>query len=173
MSSVIHNDKSYHTFCKNINHQNKHGWSPLMTATRRNNLELVKLLLKKGADVNLVNQCGNNALNLACSDQCFDIVKYLLQNTNVNINHQNNHGWSPLMTAVCRINLELVKLLLKQGADVNLVNCNDDDALKLAIYNNDISLFISKEIKRRNIIRASLLSSFVYPDIITMIIKYL
>ncbi len=50
---------------KIINDQNEHGWSPLTVAVYNNNLEMVKYLLERGADKNVLNVNGTNLLMYA------------------------------------------------------------------------------------------------------------
>ena len=55
----------------------KFGNFPLMTAVNRNNLELVELLILKGAKVNAQNEAGKTALMLAAFGGKLRIVKEL------------------------------------------------------------------------------------------------
>lgn len=63
-------------------------------------LEIVKLLIKNGADVNsqFGNRFGDTPLIEACSEGYFDIIKYLVEH-GANINICNNVDESPLFTA--------------------------------------------------------------------------
>lgn len=44
-----------------IDRKNKFGWTPLMQAIRNGNIDTVKLLLEKNADVNQVTYLGKQA----------------------------------------------------------------------------------------------------------------
>jgi|GEM_PF-2354530 len=76
-------------------------------------LEAVETMSKKQAiDANL--------LRLSLMDAVFyeDLARVeLLLEVGVPANCQSFNGWSPLMQAACRAHLELVKLLLRYGAD--------------------------------------------------------
>ena len=50
---------------KHINEQDENGWSPLIKATYYNQIEIVKLLLSIGADINVKNKNGTNLLMYA------------------------------------------------------------------------------------------------------------
>ncbi len=48
-----------------------------MIATNKNDLVLVKLIVKNGADINLINKRGNTAKNIAI-DNSFTTIKIYL-----------------------------------------------------------------------------------------------
>lgn len=48
-----------------------------MTATCRNNLRIAKILVKHGADVNLLNNLNQNALDIATKSNNFELKKFL------------------------------------------------------------------------------------------------
>jgi uncharacterized protein len=48
------------------------------------------------------------------------------------INAQNNNGMTALMEAVLRDDIEIVKVLLKNGADTNMTNKNGLAAFSMA-----------------------------------------
>ncbi|WP_338967567.1 ankyrin repeat domain-containing protein [Spiroplasma endosymbiont of Lonchoptera lutea] len=96
-------------------------WSPLQYAIFHGNLDIVKLLLENGANINLQNNNGNNALITAVENGHTDIVKLLLKN-GADINHQNKFGITPLITAATYGELDIMKLLLEKGANINHQN---------------------------------------------------
>jgi ankyrin repeat protein len=54
-----------------------------------------------------------------------DVVKELLTNTEIDVNHVNNLGWTALMEAIILNNgnetqQQTVQLLIEHGADVNI-----------------------------------------------------
>ena len=114
----------------------KNNWTLLLTATNKNNLELVKLLLKYGAKktIDTKNDYDFNPLNLAIADEHYDIAETLLKNgANPNILYKNN--WTLLLSATNKNNIELVKLLLKYGAGKTINENNNKliNALKIAL----------------------------------------
>lgn len=73
----------------NINAQNHDGDTPLIYAINenKNNVTLVKYLLKHGANPNIINNYGHNALSFMCYgyDINFKIIKkFLTPNSNIN-----------------------------------------------------------------------------------------
>lgn len=86
-----------------------------------NDLKLMELLLRHGANVLLCDQSGNPAL----FDACFRGLPHLIQrllDAGANPNQPNRAGDTALHAAIYRGTPETVALLLKCGADVNLPN---------------------------------------------------
>lgn|GEM_PF-5565551 len=110
---------------------------PLVLAANRGYLEIIKMLIEAGAKVNL--QQGNSpsmsALDMAASCNRNTIVKYLI-NAGAEVNFQDCEGWTPLMSAVAKGNLETVKILLRAGAKVNVTDIDRYSILDIARQNN-------------------------------------
>jgi len=113
------------------------------------NIDIVKLLIDYGVDINASNRYYNNALTLAAVYGYSDIVKLLIEN-GANINYAGEEGSTALMNASSQNHIEIVKLLLDNGADVNAINLSGDTALVLASqfgYKNIIKLLKKAEKK--------------------------
>jgi ankyrin repeat protein len=105
------------------------GAFPLYTATRKENLAVVKQLLKRGADVNRSAPNGWTSLKSAAQQGNFEIVKVLLD-AGADPNIADDTNYTPLMNAVSGEHEEIVKILLKFHADPNVQsgeNPEDDD----------------------------------------------
>ncbi|KAH9491577.1 hypothetical protein Btru_030725, partial [Bulinus truncatus] len=100
-----------------VNCKDMAGNTPLLTCSHQNNPELARFLLDKDADVNAANSDGNTALIVATLHfgSC-ELIRLLLYETDVDIEHKNNKGYSALMTAIDRNYLDAVYLLLKSNA---------------------------------------------------------
>uniref|UniRef100_H2Y4Z8 Uncharacterized protein n=1 Tax=Ciona savignyi TaxID=51511 RepID=H2Y4Z8_CIOSA len=97
--------------------------SPLWCAAACGYVEIVKLLVEHGANVNETTTTNSTPLRAACFLGNTPIVDYLIKNgADAGLaNHYNN---TCLMVAAFRGNLEVVELLLSHGVDMNTqANC--------------------------------------------------
>ena len=81
-------------------------------------LEVVKLLLDKGATIDAKNNFGNTALFLASNNGQVEVVKLLLDK-GATVDAKNNQDITPLMMASQNGDVEVIKLLLAKGANPN------------------------------------------------------
>jgi ankyrin repeat protein len=117
------------------------GVTALMRAAGGGHLELVKLLLKKGANVNAeANFCLDETGKVS---RGWNVLIYAVQSGNVavssllikrgaKVNAMTDRGWTALMQASIRGNLPLVKLLVQHGAEVNAIDEDGETAVKQA-----------------------------------------
>lgn len=87
----------------------------------------VQALLARGADANTANVDGELAL-LAAAER-YPIIAKMLINKGANVNGEDITGSTVLMYAIWGGQLDLVRFLLKKGADVHPKDEGDDTAL--------------------------------------------
>lgn len=94
----------------------------LYHAVRKENVELIKLILQKKANPNFIT--GNNKykqipLHIACELQNFNIIKLLIEN-GADTNLQNHEGKTALFEAieVKKANKDIIRYLIQNGADI-------------------------------------------------------
>ncbi|XP_054219826.1 histone-lysine N-methyltransferase EHMT1 isoform X40 [Homo sapiens] len=103
--------------------------TPLMEAAENNHLEAVKYLIKAGALVDPKDAEGSTCLHLAAKKGHYEVVQYLLSNGQMDVNCQDDGGWTPMIWATEYKHVDLVKLLLSKGSDINIRD-NDDGTMK-------------------------------------------
>ena len=77
---------------------------------------IVDELLTYGANYYHINFFGQNLLHFACKINDIGMVRKVLF-LNLDINHQDTFGKTPLMIATTCKNEEILQILLEQGAD--------------------------------------------------------
>ncbi|XP_063705994.1 ankyrin repeat and KH domain-containing protein mask-like isoform X2 [Culicoides brevitarsis] len=112
----------------------KLGISPLMLAAMNGHTPAVRLLLDMGSDINAqIETNRNTALTLACFQGRHEVVSLLLDRK-ANVEHRAKTGLTPLMEAASGGYIEVGRVLLDKGADVNAapVPSSRDTALTIA-----------------------------------------
>ena len=114
-----------------VNHRNKEGRTALMIACSENANENknVKALIDNGADIELRDIQGETALMHASRNQrTMECVQILIE-TKAKVNTQSNHGKTALMIACDEGHESTVKVLIDNGADVDLRDRQHQTAL--------------------------------------------
>jgi uncharacterized protein len=93
------------------------GFTPLLFAARNGNVELGKVLLTAGANVNEAGPTGASALAIAAHSGNTAFASFLLEH-GADPNAAGA-GFTPMHAAVLRSDVALVKALLDKGADPN------------------------------------------------------
>lgn len=103
----------------------------LHQATVSGDIERVKELLAKGADINLKNRQGWTPLHAAVWNQKQEIAKLLIEK-GADVNVKDRSSRTALQFAADTGQKEIVELLLAKKADVNTVSARAENALTLA-----------------------------------------
>ncbi|XP_075224290.1 B-cell lymphoma 3 protein homolog isoform X2 [Lycorma delicatula] len=111
---------------------NKKKQSALMIASHKNNINILQQLYVEEF-INSTDEEGFSPLYYAVVYGCKDSVKWLLEH-NANPNHvETETGNSLLMIAVMTHQVNIVQLLLKYKANLDVINKNNETATKLAM----------------------------------------
>jgi ankyrin repeat protein len=122
--------------------------SPLMISANDNTLNITKMLLDAGAEVNesapykyisKTNNKGNRALSIASSKGHFELVKLLLEN-NAEPNLVDANKFLPIYFATEKGYLNIVKILIKYGSVINVESTYGECPLSRAIKKEHIEI---------------------------------
>ena len=109
--------------------------TPLLFAAREGDVESARLLVAAGADVNVTDGDGKNALGLAIFNGNYEVASFLIDN-HADVNRADAQNFTPLFWAADRRNMEtapnfpwmvttdplpLIKKLLDAGANPNAI----------------------------------------------------
>lgn len=95
------------------------------------NLQIIAILVKADAKLNVPDNLGDTPLHLAADQNQTEAAKLLLD-VGAEVDPQNKDGLTPLMIAANRGNLELVQALLAKGASTTKTDYTGRDALSWA-----------------------------------------
>ena len=120
-----------------INQQDQTCLNPFLLSCLNNDLTLLRLILPASPDLNRLTRFGGVGLTPACEKGHLDIVNVLLTQTNINVNHTNFVGWTPLLEAIVlndggATQQAIVALLLEKGASPHLTDKYGKTPLELA-----------------------------------------
>jgi len=93
------------------------GQTLLHLALLRDDFDLIKLLVAKGADLRVKDNKGWNSVHYAARFCNSEIMQFVLDTNKDGLEEKDNKGNTPLFCAVHRADLEMVKLLVFNGAD--------------------------------------------------------
>jgi ankyrin repeat protein len=121
-----------------VNLRDTNNATPLMWAAYSADLDMVKLLVKKGGDIRqkgwiLFKDTVTNyemiygsMMAIAAGENKMDLMKYLLRKHNIpiedkeiNFYENKENGWTALQWAVVKGNNDMVRYLVKHRADIN------------------------------------------------------
>ena len=113
--------------------------TPMHVATRRGQLNALRLLHKNGADVDARNANHETPLAVASSVGQLNVVSWLID-SGAEVNSRCDAGWTPLHRASQYGHLRIVRLLLDHGAKVNVKEQGRWTPLHLASYNGYLEI---------------------------------
>ena len=100
-----------------------------------------KILIEKGANIELKDRYGYTPLEVAVHNGHISIVKLLIEKGS-KINDQNGWKETPLHFALKRNKKEIIELLLQNGANMDLKNEDGKTPKDIAIESKDLELIV-------------------------------
>lgn len=118
-----------------INQTNENGFSPLILACYKGNVEVANFLMDNVKDVNYKSQEGTALAGLSVKYNK-DLVEHILKK-NANPNITDATGSTPLFWAVKFGNKELTELLLKYKADKSIKDAQGKTPFEYGLQTNN------------------------------------
>jgi ankyrin repeat protein len=110
-----------------IDIQDQINLNPFLWGCISGNLELVRLMVEAGTDLDRHTRFDGVGIHPPAEKGHVEVVRYLAEQTDINVNHTNLCGWTPLLEAIILrdggpVQQEIVRLLLDAGADPTMVD---------------------------------------------------
>lgn len=130
-----------------INESSEDEGTPLMLACELDSLELIQILLAKGAKPDVRRKDGVTAIEVAIMRDCKPIVEYLLKYTRPN---------SAIKVAVQQASIEIIELLHRNIDIYSIQNAHSDTSLHMAIRSGNIpaAIFIVQNCTKKGFLDA-------------------
>ena len=129
----------------NVPHHYRDGhYSLLFHASINGSSDIFEILLNNGADPSWGNDSRNSVIRLIIKRNQMDMLEMCLkhldgENKSKFLNSgSTSSGWTPLMAAAQRENLDMVKCLVEAGAEINKVMATNWTALHTSAKVGDI-----------------------------------
>ncbi|WP_152395701.1 ankyrin repeat domain-containing protein [Paenibacillus guangzhouensis] len=121
----------------NVDLQDETCFNPFLFGCINGKLELVKLMIKANTNIELLTRFGGVGITPASEKGHVEVVRELLTTTDINVNHTNICGWTPLIEAIIlndggEKQQTIIKLLIEHGANVHMVDKYGVTPLELA-----------------------------------------
>ncbi|MFD0621155.1 ankyrin repeat domain-containing protein [Paenibacillus sp. GCM10027629] len=121
----------------NVDLQDETCFNPFLFGCINGKLELVKLMIKANTNIELLTRFGGVGITPASEKGHVEVVRELLKTTDINVNHTNICGWTPLIEAIIlndggEKQQTIIKLLIEHGANVHMVDKYGVTPLELA-----------------------------------------
>jgi len=125
---------------KLLNETNSSNQTPAYLAAICGHLEIIKIYLSNGLDVNMQYYYGTTMLHIAADTGLKDLVQYLVDYQGININLRDQHKSTPLRLACAKGREEIAAILIQAGANVNMANMHKATPLITAAINGHVKI---------------------------------
>ncbi|XP_071104774.1 putative ankyrin repeat protein RF_0381 [Haliotis cracherodii] len=122
-----------------INSERYDGMTPLFLTVQLGMRKVFQLLTERGAYAAKTTD-SMELLNYACEGGDLEIMKRVLNLTNVDINIELWDGITPLLRAAHYGNSELFKFLVTKGANMTMVDSEDENVLHFACRGESVEI---------------------------------
>ncbi|MBN2768915.1 MAG: ankyrin repeat domain-containing protein [Campylobacterales bacterium] len=123
-----------------IEQKSNAGITPLHIAVKLRRMDIVKILLAKGADVDAQDNNGLTPLHYAIGQNQEELSRYLIT-IGADMDIQNSEGITPLHQAAFRGNVALIQFMLDNNANIDILNNQGATACQLAFAKKNIGVY--------------------------------
>jgi len=116
------------------------GRTALISAAARGDLDVVNVLVQRGADVNVKDNLSYTALFHAIEAMYDEVALVLMSQPTLDPNARGKNGTTALINYVWRVRKDAVEKLLERGADVNAQDADGDAPLHGAAQMGDMEI---------------------------------
>ena len=115
------------------------GFSAVMWACQKGNLDIVKKLVSKGARLDVKGDMGQTPLTVAVTNRNVPLAEYLINN-GADVHQKTTPMDDTLLIEAARLkDLKLMQFFVEKGIDVNAWNSLQQTALMIAVEKNDLA----------------------------------
>lgn len=150
--------------------QDYYGNNALHNAANKGHINICEMFLNNGIDVNIKTKFKSTPLICSitgsyCENKYYELVKLFIDN-NAYINDADEGYNTALHWATIKGKIEICKLLIDNGADVNNKNIYDEKPIDCTVNKEIIKLLKDKEIEIENLVHLfkRVPSNYVYSD---------
>ena len=118
-----------------VEEENCHNYRAVNYAAEQGHTEAFKFLINQKADVNYYSRLTRSPIHCAVGARTLGAVKLLLQS-----GAQVNSWQDLLTTAIHSGSVEMIELILTEGADINGIDSQGETALSIAAYGGRIKV---------------------------------
>lgn len=120
-----------------VNKADEDGRTALHRAVKAQHLDLARMLIEAGADIDAKTKDGETALTFALWNEDFDFAEYLVsRGCELNyeyLNTETGQHTTPVIETASWKQYDLIKMMVKHGADLNLASGNGFTPLNVAV----------------------------------------
>ncbi|XEV04947.1 hypothetical protein FSHL1_010234 [Fusarium sambucinum] len=124
-----------------INFRDKYGNTPMHYAAEHDHVEIMKYFIELGGDLTSSNKYRCNVLSKAALGKARDVVNLIVQLEGVDVNQQDRYSVIvPLMSAAMSGSLEIARLLVENGALLEVTDNRGNTPLHAASLRGHIEI---------------------------------
>ena len=136
-----------------VNARNKDGHTPLQLAVVKGYKLMIDILIKHGADVEVVDHKKRNLLHLALLHQQTDTAMYLVE-MGGDIDQQDEEGSTCLHLAIESNYIRLVRLLINSGCNARIADHDDYLPIHVMVCNKRFNIILWDVIEKTGNVNA-------------------